>query len=452
MISKKKEKLKIAYVPCAKASWLDKRVYDIQEQSLEILKGIPDVEIIYPGFILVTEEDAHKADKIFESHRVDVLLIHFITFSLGTIVPVLTNSREIPVILWSMPEPPMQGGRLSSNSFCASNLNAHILWKQDKKYRFVYGNPEKIRDLLQPVVSVLSTIKNLRKIKIGLLGYRVPGFFTSNFKELELHRVMGIEVHHVSLLELVNEADNVQADDLARAIERYDYISRETISNDEYQKGIRLYLAFKKISLKYNLDAFAVKCWPEFGDIYGIGVCAVLGLLIDDGLLCGCEGDMYGTVNMVIGNMLTGKSPFFCDLISFDETENTGIVWHCGAAAPSLCKDGCSTAFCKHSIIDVGGVRGITHHFPLKEGAVTFSRIGEGKDGFRMLVATGRGLDTTQVLKGNPLNIKFDCSIRDLTGTIISEGFEHHYVVIHENISRELIELCYWLDIKAVEP
>ena len=351
-----------------------------------------------------------------------------------------------------MPEPPMQGGRLSSNSFCASNLNAHILWKQDKKYRFIYGTPDKIWDLLEPEVNVLSTIKNLRKVKIGLVGYRVPGFYTSNFNELELHRVLGIEVHHVSLLELVNEADNIPAGELARWVEKYNHIPRETVSNEEYQKGIRLYMAFKKVSEKYNLDAYAVKCWPEFGDIYGIGVCAVLGLLIDDGLLCGCEGDMYGTVNMVIGNMLTGKSPFFCDLISFNETENTGMVWHCGAAAPSLCKAGCSTALCKHSIMDGGGIKGITHHFPLKEGPVTLSRIGEGKDGFRMLVATGKGLDTAQVLKGNPLNIKFDCKINDLIGTVISEGFEHHYVVIHENISSELKELCYWLDIKTIEP
>jgi hypothetical protein len=40
MISAKKEKLKIAYAPCAKGSWLDNRVYDIREQSLEILKRL----------------------------------------------------------------------------------------------------------------------------------------------------------------------------------------------------------------------------------------------------------------------------------------------------------------------------------------------------------------------------------------------------------------------------
>lgn len=37
MISEKKEKLKVAYAPYAKGSRLDKRVYEIQEQSLEIL-------------------------------------------------------------------------------------------------------------------------------------------------------------------------------------------------------------------------------------------------------------------------------------------------------------------------------------------------------------------------------------------------------------------------------
>jgi L-fucose isomerase-like protein len=214
---------------------------------------------------------------------------------------------------------------------------------------------------------------------------------------------------------------------------------------------MRLYLAFKKISKKYDIDGFAVKCWPEFGDIYGIGVCAVLGLLIDDGIMCGCEGDVYGTVNMVIGHLLTGRQTFFCDFISFDESENTGVAWHCGAAAPGLCKDDFPVSFCRHSVIDGGDVKGVTLHFPLKPGQVTFSRIGEGKNGFRMLLTTGQGIDTPQLIKGNPLKIKFDCDLKELIGTIISRGFEHHYAVVYKNISKELKDLCYWLDIELIE-
>ena len=91
---------------------------------------------------------------------------------------------------------------------------------------------------------------------------------------------------------------------------------------------------------------------------------------------------MIGTVTMKLGSLLVpGEKPFFCDLISFDEQANTGVVWHCGAAAPSLCRWRLRTAFCKHSIIDGGGVKGVSCEFPLKPGRVTLMRIGEDRDG-----------------------------------------------------------------------
>lgn len=448
MISEKKEKLRIAYIPLAKGTWLNEKGLNTREKSISELKKNPDVEIVTADFIVTNDDEANKTCEHFKDTRIDVMLVQFIGFAPGSIITILTTSIAAPIVLWSIPEAPMTGGRLEVNSFCASNLNAFVLKKLKRKYKYIFSSPESVWEKFEVVTRALSVLKTMRKIKIGLVGSRVPGFYTSNFNELELRRVFGVEIHYITLLELIQEADKMTPEEIEKAMPRFGRIERDKVTEEELIKSIRLYLSFRKLAAKYKLDAYAIKCWSDFGDIYGIGVCSCLSFLSTDGIISACESDINGAVNMLINYLFSKQVPFFCDFIKYDESENSGIVWHCGAASESLCKSGCSGKLCKHGSIDGGNKKGVTYEFPLKSGPVTFSSLGEGDNGYRMLLTTGNAYDTSQIIKGNPLNIKFDGNVTKLVEIIIYEGLAHHYVVVHDNNYRELTELCWWLDIK----
>lgn len=450
MISEKKEKLRVAYIPLAKGSWLNKQGYKTREQSIEELKKNAEIEIITPDFIITNDDQAYETCEYFKDTHIDVMLVHFIGFAPGSIITILATAIPSPIILWSIPEAPMTGDRLEVNSFCASNLNAFILSKLDRKYKYIFSSHETVWEKLEPTIKVLSVLKTLKKIKIGLVGSRVPGFYTSNFNELELRRVFGIEVQYITLLELIHLADKITREEIDEVLPRFASIERDMVTDEELVKSIRLYLAFRKLAKKYKLDAYAIKCWSDFGDIYGIGVCSCLSFLSTDGIISACEGEINGAVSMIFNYLLSGQVPFFCDFIKYDETENTGIVWHCGAASETLCKSGCSGKLCKHGSIDGGNKKGVTYEFPLKTGPVTFCNFGEGKNGHRLLLASGTALDTNQLIKGNPLNIQFDSNVKELVETIIYQGFGHHYTVVHHNVYHELAELCWWLDVELV--
>ena len=262
----------------------------------------------------------------------------------------------------------------------------------------------------------------------------------------------GISTEKLTMLEVVEKARKIFADSAEPCAPVADPIRSFDISDEERRRLKALFQAFVETAEKYRLDAFAIRCWPEFSDIYGIGVCALIGLLNEAGFVTGCEGDMIGTVTMKLGSLLVpGEKPFFCDLISFDEKANTGVVWHCGAAAPSLCRSGCEPRFCKHSIIDGGGVKGVSCEFPLKPGRVTLMRIGEDRDGgYRLFMAAGTALETEQLLRGTPLQVKFDEKVSDLIETIIDEGVEHHYALIHGDVTAELRLFAKWMGIKII--
>jgi len=445
-------KLKIGYLSLVKGSWINDKLECQRQNALKALKQL-DIELVDCGSLIQNETEAEAVCKNFDSERVDAILAHSITFSLGSVIPGMAVKLRVPVILWSEPEPPMTGGRLAANSFCAANMNAHALWKMNLKYSLVYGNAETVMPELESQLKTILCIKQLKNIRIGSGGGRVPGFYTSNFNELAMREKFGTEVEAVTLLELVKLAESIKGKELAEAVAQVKGNCKCSVSNEDLNKAGALFAAFIKLTKKYRLDAWTVRCWPEFSDLYGIGVCHVLGCLTEAGISTACEGDVYGALAMITAKALSGSNAFFCDLISFDSEGDTGIFWHCGAAPVSLCKSGAYPELSKHSIIDGGGVKGVTCEFPLKPGSVTILRIGENCDGsaYRLLTISGEGLETEQVLKGNPLKVKFNRPARELAEKLIENGFEHHYILCHGDITKELQLFTKLLNLELIE-
>ena len=445
-------KLRVGYLSLVKGSWINAGLEGQRQDALKALSEL-GAEIVDCGLLVQTEAQAQEVCCKFEEARVDIIVAHFITFSLGTIVPGMAVRLRKPVIFWSQPEPPMNGGRIAANSLCATNMNAHALWKMGLKYSFVYGNADAAMPELARQLKVIGCLRDLQRMRIGSLGGRVPGFYTSNFNELALREKFGVEVEGITLLELIEVARSIKGDELAGALKQIKGSCQCKVSDEELNKGAALFAAFDKLQKKHRLDAWSVRCWPEFSDIYGIGVCHILGCLTGSGAPAACEGDIYGATAMLMVKALSGSDAFFCDLISFDEKGDTGLFWHCGAAPVSLCKPGCVPQLLKHSIIDGGDKKGIAVEFPLKPGAVTIIRIGETRNGngYRLLSIGGEGIDTSQMLHGTPLTVRFKRPAAQLVNQLIDSGFEHHYVLCHGDITKEIRHMAGMLDLELIE-
>jgi len=107
------KKFKIGYLPLSKVNWTNATLEAARENALAFLKTLPDVEIIGPDHMLTLEGEAIELLDQFEQNRPDVIITHFMTFSLGVVPPMFAQRLgNIPVILWSMKEPDPKGGRL----------------------------------------------------------------------------------------------------------------------------------------------------------------------------------------------------------------------------------------------------------------------------------------------------------------------------------------------------
>jgi len=444
-------KLKVGYAPQAKLSWINDSLQETRRRSIAALEAL-GVEVV-AGPLLTSDAGAEELAAEFRRQQVDVMVFHYVTFPLGSMTPILAQRVGVPVVLWGMPEPPFDGGRLKANSFCACNMNAHALTKLGPPYGFVFGTPDTIAADMSRHFRVAAAIKRLKTARLGMVGSRVPGFYTSCFNEMELRRQLGVEIKYIDLLEIVDAAEKLspEAVDAAYARITQGTDSCGCVSEEHLRKAARLYGAFTQFRDKLNLDGFAVKCWPQFGDLYGIAVCSTVGQLTNDGMVASCEGDVYGAVAMLILKELSGQAPFYCDLISFEDDQNVGVGWHCGAAPISLCDQGCTSTLAKHSVMDGGNIKGVTHDFALKPGPVTFSQFGEDAAGnYRFLIAGGEGLETRLALPGNPLRIRFDAPLPKLVETIMEGGFSHHYTVGYADLKADLKLFCKWTGIAPV--
>lgn len=451
------KKFKICYLPLSKVNWSNDKLEAARASALEFLKGLPGVEVIGGEKMLTLEDEAVEELEKLENSKPDLLITHFMTFSLGVVPPLYAQRLNIPIVLWSMPEPDPKGGRLQSNSFCAANMNAHHMWRLHIPYFHVHADPgtEKAASQLLRAIRVTQAMKELGRMRIGLIGGRVPGFYTSSCSEMLLRRLLGPELKIITQHELFTIAESLTPEEVAEA--------EKTILSDapchptdgpregQLEKSARLFGAVQKLKEKFLVDTFAMRCWPEviLNDLYGIAVCSTLGHLTNHGIVTACEGDVYGAVMMRIGKTISGDLPFFCDMIVMEG--EYGVAWHCGAAPCKLCKEGFKPELRCSSTVEGGGVKGITNEFPLKPGRVTIARLGEKRDGegFRMLIAVGTGLDTDLFVRGNPLKIKFDAGCEALQKEVIYNGWEHHYALMYGDQAEALADLCRNMDIEA---
>ena len=449
------KRLKIGFMSISKASWLTPKIQklaDAARASLDVL----DADVVFHG-VTSTEPEAIARAADFVEQGVDVVVLHFVTFPVGAIIPAVAQRLDVPFILVSNPEEPGAGGIWEQNSFCGSNMAAHGMNRLRKKYTFMMTPAEKTGEALREVVAVVQAMRALRALRIGQVGGRVPGFYTSNFDELQLRRDFGVAVEVIDLLEIVDTAKTLTPEEQERGAEVVAKSANavNAVSDEELTLAAKMYAAFAKTAAKYQLNSLAVRCWPEWSDIFGIAPCAVLGMLTDTGFATSCEGDVNGAVTMKLLASLAGPEalPFFVDLISFDEKDNTGVVWHCGAAASGLCRKFEETQLRKHMRVDGGDKKGLTNDFPLKAGRVTVAKFDLDVDNRpRMLIAPGTALDTEPFLRGNPLRIAFDGKVGNLISTIMERGFEHHYAVVHGNVAAEMLLFCRWMGIEPVMP
>ena len=426
------------------------------------------------GFSLLTygspvhsEADAEAARVFMDDSGADLVLILNASLPYGRVILPLARAKGA-IGLWSVPEP-ATSGVLQLNSFCGTNMLgaiiANYLGEHRIPYKWFYGMPDdaRFRRRLEVTVRALGAVKALRGARIAQIGGLADGFENLYVDERVLEARFGtmLQTRH-TVEEIVERARALPAADIAEETRK---MSKEAsggmgvTATEHFEKSARVYLALRAFAEENSYDALALSCWSRFQSVYGIAVCAAMSRLNEAGTVTPCEADVTSAVTMLALNALNGGKAALCDLVAFDESDESLNLWHCGVAPASWAGP---RGLRWENHFNIGHYEdcrwcgdGVVADLRFASGPLTISNI--RNDFQELFVLSGESIGDKPGYAGSGgwvdgLRLNGErTGIEDLMNTIVVGRVNHHYAAARGDLTDELNEFAAWTGLRVVE-
>ena len=435
------------YIPIGVPTFHLESAKDQFDKSISLLKSLDDA-VIYPEEMLLSLDKLHA---FMDGKQPDFIIVQNVTFANGAYMSEVVRKFNCPVLLWTLKEPVIDGGRLRLNSLTGAYSAANVLTAFGRPFEYIFGSPEedKVKNVVKSTIQAARLKKALRELNILQVGHTPQGFGFGRALDMEMMSTFGSNLLSIEARELIDMAKSYSDEDVKPYLEdaKTRIVGLDKIDSKNVQDFARLYKAYSEYVQKNNIGALSSRCWPDFFTAFGTPVCSVLAILNDLHIPASCEADTYGALSMYMGEFLTNGPTFFGDPVSMNNKDNTVTFWHCGTAACSLARKDTGAEAGVHCNRKIGP----TLEFGCKaQKEVTIYRIGKKADGtFRMFMATGEALDKPKQFLGTSIVIKTNTSAEDLVNNSVKAGWEPHFVVAMKDISKELEALCNMLKIEV---
>lgn len=424
----------------------------------------------HPGDTVTNGEQLDQLFDAVDLADVTVVLVLQATFSDANMVIRLAERTDLPLVVWSFPEP-RTGGRLRLNSLCGANLAAYSLRRRVRNVHFVHVDPtgddapRRVRAALDDIdpggtpelpappsvhdATVRAervaqrVIDRLATARLGVIGDAPDGFEPCLYEAAEMRLTTGATADRIELTTLFDHAEAADAAATASTRRRVESSLRvpEAVEERGLDESVRLYHGLRTLVDHRNWDAVATRCWPECMVQYGGAICAPQAMLTGDGVPAVCEADAYGAITALALNEMTGTSPFLADLVDIDPADNTSVLWHCGLASLDLADPHDPPEATLHP----NHGRALLHQFALKPGRVTLARISQAGATLSMVVGGGEMLQRRRPFLGTCGVLRWDPPVTDVLQTVFAYGLEHHLAMTYGEHQDELVALAaHW--------
>ena len=396
--------------------------------------------LVGPGTLLMDAASTEAGISRIAAVKPDRIVVLQVTFTDAAMICRIAEAFDQPLSIWAVPEPRL-GGRLRLNAFCGLNLASHALGLRGRLFSWRYAaphtpgteallaDPPMVRPLIAQAVSAApedgkALLAAMRSKSIARIGAHPEGFDTCAYDSGRLADLTGVTVTGFDLTELFSRArlaPDAAADELRRAVEGH-LSGMEAVDQQELDRSLRLKLALDGLKADGGFDAFAIRCWPETFTEYGGAVCGPAAMMGEARVPCACEADVYGAATQLLLQAAGNQPVFLVDLVDVDETDDTGVVWHCGQAPISMADPDAVARATVHTNRKMP----LLFEFPLKPGPVTFVRLSQARGSQSLVIARGEMLKRDMAFAGTSGVVRFERPAGEMLDRVINSGLEHH--------------------------
>jgi L-fucose isomerase-like protein len=436
------------------------------------LAAAPDVDVVDVGGLAVETPDVHAAGAALTAAAaespLDAVVVLQATFTDSTLpsAAVAGLPADVPVVLWGAPEP-RTGGRLTMNALCGINLAAYRLRAEGRDVRALYLDPT-APDVARRLASALAAPAmrpaprvlpvptaedrvraevvraRLSGMTVGRVGHHPDGFDPCAAGEDDL-ATLGTTLDHVELDAMFDAARAAREDELVPLRALVAERGAGSVDAAGVDSTLRLHVALRRLVEERGWSAVATRCWPECFTEMDAAACAAQGMLAESGTPATCEADVLGAVTAVALEAASGRRAFVADLVDA-AADGTVAFWHCGQAAPDLAHPDEPVA----STVHPNRRRPLLHEFRLRPGRITIARLGHADGGLRLALGGGEILDAPRPFTGTAAVARPDTPAEELVATVLAEGLDHHYGLVHGDVRGVMVALAESLGIPVV--
>lgn len=398
----------------------------IEAESLDTLNALGLGAV--PKARAVDDESLRQALANLRAAGVNTLIVAQPTIGDGRLAPIIGQLWNDPVLLWATPERP-GADKATACALVGQHLFASLLRQLGHPFEIVYGptNDAKTKAALTEGAWLVSAGARIKRAKLGLIGSHVPGFANMHVDPARLSAQLGVELIQFGLHEFIDAAKAMDDSRVKTEVDKVRALklpADDGITEAEVATDARMYLAMDDLFRAQNLDALAVRCWPELPDVMGQWPYLAFARLASERKPTALEGDADGALCSLISELLGMGPSFITDWLAHDE--HTITAWHPGMAPFQLCP----------AIGTPGGPR-LTRHFnnrkPLCVDAelradmdVTLFRLWSCDGRYHLTAVEARTEKLQQPLAGNSVGLRLDRSVPRWFDDLCHAGMPHH--------------------------
>ena len=255
-----------------------------------------------------------------------------------TAVAAIRELEHLPFALWGFGQYEEGGKPTSSGSMVGLVVLKATLERMAYRFAWALGDEsdEGAQATLLDFARVAGAMAQLKRTRIGLVGYASMGMYPGTIDHVLARRWVGPETVHLDTYTLVNRmgrVDDAAVEQFAKRCRELADVAPEC-SPDKLRLAGQMYVALRELVREQQLDAVNVKCQYELSKELGCTACLALSVMADYGIVCACEGDMPLAVSMCLLDALTATRVTYGDLL--DVSGDELLLSSCGFIPPSL--------------------------------------------------------------------------------------------------------------------
>jgi L-arabinose isomerase len=402
---------------------------------------------------------AQRANNLFKTEQVDVLVLYEFGFTLATTFMALMRGLDkVPVVFWNTQikrrmEHDMEFGTvMANNSVSSIPHSTNVLFQANHPFAVITGDlaDASAARRFKQIFTAVKAKKKLSQARIGSIGYPYPGMATITINETEFSRYFGVEVVHVNPF---NIGKAHRAADRARTEEALKILkSRFAVSglgDDELTRSAAFYAAFQDVIKEERLDAFALLCTLLIlEEDLGVAPCFALSLLSEQGIHTTCEGDIPSAAAMIIAQEIAGNA-HFSEFYMMDMERELVLMGHCGYGNCALANKKHQPRIVPQPCFPGPGGRGAALEYTMAPGDITVISVTSAPPGFKLIAVEAECVDIEAFRIGCPQVVfRFkNHSLAEGVERYCKAGGAHHMAVCQGIVTEELSLLAEMLNV-----